>query len=58
MRLLVVDEVAFEGCHLRLVEERAVGTTPEIEEIVDGVVALLGGRVGLESRADEHTDVI
>ena len=38
---LVGYEVALEGSHLRLVEQRAVRSTPQIEEIVCSVGSLL-----------------
>jgi len=45
MGFLVLDEIALKGSHFCLVEEWAVGTAPEIEEIVDSIVAL--HRVGV-----------
>ena len=39
--LLVGDEVALKGGHLALVKERAVGSTPQVEEVVDGILLLL-----------------
>ena len=51
--LLRLDEIAFKGGHLRLVEQRAVGTQPQIHEIVDGILLHLGSRVGLERQADD-----
>ena len=37
--LLLGQEVTLEGSHLRLVEERAVGSAPQVAEVVDGLLA-------------------
>ena len=56
MCFLVFDEIALEGSHLRLVEERAVRTAPEIEEIINGIVALHRVGVALVSGAYQMPD--
>lgn len=58
--LLFLEEVAFEGCHLGLVEQWAVGSAPKVEEIVDGVLVELVVLLAacLESRAHHHTYII
>ena len=37
--LLLGQEVTLEGSHLRLVEERAVGSAPQVAEVVDSLLA-------------------
>ena len=55
---LVVDEVALEGGHLRLVEEWALRSAPEVEEIVLGITCHLGCAVVLEGGADHHAGLV
>ena len=54
----VGEEIAFESRHAALVEERAVGTTPEVPEVVASLEALFAGRVVLEGRAHANADVM
>ena len=37
--LLLGQEVTLESSHLRLVEERTVGSAPQVAEVVDGLLA-------------------
>ena len=46
--LLVGDKISFEGCHLALIEEWTVWTTPEIEEVIDGILFLVWVGILLE----------
>ena len=56
--LLVGDKISLEGCHLALVEEWTVWTTPEIEEIIDGILFLVWGGIHLERRANLHSGMV
>ena len=58
VRRFLGEEIALKGGHLRLVEQGGVLATPQIEEIVDGILALVVGGVGLESGPDDHSDVV
>ena len=58
MRSLIGDEIPLEGGHLRLVEENTVWSAPEVEEIVDTIVAFFRVGVTLEGRADQHAGMV
>ena len=58
VRGLVFYEIAFEGRHLRLVKQRAVGAAPQVKKIVGGILSLLCLRIVLEGGAYEHADVV
>ena len=58
MCCLVGYEVAFEGSHLRLVEERAVRSAPQIEKIINCIISFLRSIVVLECRTNHHTDIV
>ena len=53
VNILVLKEIAFECGHLRLVEQWTVLAAPQIQEIVDGVIAQFCRCVVGESRAYE-----
>ena len=55
---LVFQEISFKSGHLRLVEQRAVFSAPQIKEVVDGVGAFGGGCVGIERRAYCHLNLV
>lgn len=56
--LLVGYEVTLEGGHLAFVKQGAVGAAPQVEEVVYGILPLLGVGVCLESRAHHHAYVM
>lgn len=56
--LLVGDKISLEGCHLALIEEWTVWTTPEIEEVIDGILFLVWVGILLECRANLHSGMM
>ena len=58
VRLFVGNEISLEGRHLRLVEQRTIGTTPQVEEIVDGILVFLVRSVMLEGGTYHHTRLV
>lgn len=53
--LLVGEEITLECGHLRLVEQRAVLATPQVEEVVYGILLFVAGCIVGEGRAYEQT---
>src|SRR3712207_4624577 len=51
-------EIALKGRHLAFVEQRAFRSTPQIEEIINGMLHFLRLGVVLEGGPYLHTDVI
>ena len=58
IRSLVGKEVALKSCHLRLVEQRRVHTTPQIQEVVAGIEPQLPVRIVLKGSTDHHANVV
>ena len=57
-RFALIDEIAFEGGHFRFVEKWTFRAAPEVEEVIDGILAFSGFGVVLESRANEHARIM
>ena len=58
VRLFVGNEIPLEGRHLRLVEQRTIGTTPQVEEIVDGILVFIVRSVMLEGGTYHHARLV
>ena len=58
MRFLVAYEIALEGCHLGFIKQRTVLATPQIEEIIYRITALIRHTVALESGTNKHSDIV
>ena len=54
VRLFLAYEVTLKCCHFRLIEQRRVLSTPQIEEIILGILLLFLRSVILESRANKQ----
>src|SRR5574344_527997 len=56
--VLVGEEIAFEGGHLALVKQRRVFAAPEVQEIIDGILAFLYRCIGGECGTYHHARIM